>query len=230
MSKYLWCEDRGSGYQFWRGICGYLCPDITVKSKINNSRLRASVGQIKDDGNEYYILIDAAADNPDVLRENKALRKNAEGKDNVHIIPIHSFEFALLSFQLLEKWVFAEQDELREKRKEYLHIRTLFLRLILSEGTGKELSRFRDLFPYAKKANTEQIASKLLFEITRNTGFETNKGNVGVCFTVDCCDWSERQADDICGLDNNKINAGKKAEMLVSHSVLKDAFEGGGLV
>ena len=229
MSKYLWCEDRGSGYQFWCNICGYLYPDITVESKINNSRLRIAVDQIRDDGNEYYILIDAAADNPDVLREIKALKKNAAGKDNVHIIPIHSFEFALLSFRRLEKWIFAEQDELREKRKGYLHIRALFLKLILSEGSSEELSEFRELFPYAKKANTEQIASKLLFEITRNTGFETDKGNIGVCFTVDCCDWSKRQANDICGLDNNKISASKKAELLVSHSILKRAFERVGL-
>ena len=100
MSKYLWCEDRGSGYQFWCNICGYLYPDITVESKINNSRLRIAVDQIRDDGNEYYILIDAAADNPDVLRENQAMRKNAAGKANVHLILIHSFEFVLLSFRL----------------------------------------------------------------------------------------------------------------------------------
>ena len=33
----------------------------------------------------------------------------------------------------------------------------------------------------------------MLFAIARNTGFETDKGTLGVCFTVDCCDWSERQ-------------------------------------
>ena len=33
----------------------------------------------------------------------------------------------------------------------------------------------------------------MLFAITRNTGFETDKGTLGACFTVDCCDWSERQ-------------------------------------
>ena len=100
MSKYLWCEDSGSGYQFWHTLCRYLYPDITVESKKNNSRLRAAVGQIEDDGNEYYILMDAAADNPDVLRENQAMRKNAAGKANVHLILIHSFEFVLLSFRL----------------------------------------------------------------------------------------------------------------------------------
>lgn len=229
MSKYLWCEDSGSGYQFWHTLCRYLYPDITVESKKNNSRLRAAVGQIEDDGDEYYILMDAAADNPDVLRENQAMRKNAAGKANVHLILIHSFEFVLLSFRLLDQWVFAAQDDLREKRQNLLLAGELFVKLILSDGTGEELSAFRELFPEAEKANSEQIASRLLFEITRNTGFETDKGKLGVCFTVDCCDWTERQTNDICGLDNNRISAGKKAELLVAHSVLKIAFERVGL-
>ena len=126
MSKYLWCEDSGSGYQFWRALCGYLYPDITVESKKNNSRLRTAVGQIEDDGNEYYIMMDAAADNLDVLRENQALRKNAAGKANVHLILIHSFEFVLLSFRLLDQWVFAAQDELREKRRDLLSKAALY--------------------------------------------------------------------------------------------------------
>ena len=187
------------------------------------------MGQIEDDGNEYYILMDAAADNPDVLRENQTLRKNSADKANVHLILIHSFEFVLLSFRLLDQWVFAAQDDLREKRQNLLLAGELFVKLILSDGTGEELSAFRELFPEAEKANSEQIASRLLFEITRNTGFETDKGKLGVCFTVDCCDWAERQTNDICGLDNNRISAGKKVELLVAHSVLKIAFERVGL-
>lgn len=229
MSKYLWCEDSGSGYLFWRTLCGYLYPDVMVVTKGNNSRLRAAVGQVKNDGNEYYILMDDAADNPDVIRETNALRKNAEGKSNVSLILVHSFEFALLSFHFLEQWVFAEQDELRDQRRELLRASALFVKLIISGGTAEELSGFKELFPNLEIENTEKFAAKLLFAITRNTGFETDKGTLGACFTVDCCDWSERQENDICGLDNNRISAEKKAELLVAHSVLKSAFEKAGL-
>lgn len=33
MSKYLWCEDSGSGYLFWRTLCGYLYPDVMVETR-----------------------------------------------------------------------------------------------------------------------------------------------------------------------------------------------------
>ena len=61
-----------------------------------------------------------AYDNPDVLREVNAISRAIEGKNNVKLIKFHSFEFVLLSFDLLDSWVFAEQDELKEKRRPLL--------------------------------------------------------------------------------------------------------------
>ena len=147
MSKYLWCEDSGSGYLFWRTLCGYLYPDVMVETKGNNSRLRAAVGQIKNDGNEYYILMDDAADNPDVIRETNALRKNAEGKSNVSLILVHSFEFALLSFRFLEQWVFADLNEQAE---------AMFLELVKQlsarEGVAEQL-KAQDHLLWAQQMN-----------------------------------------------------------------------------
>ena len=33
MSKFLWCEDSKSGFQFWRAILRELHPDVTVETK-----------------------------------------------------------------------------------------------------------------------------------------------------------------------------------------------------
>ena len=88
---------------------------------------------------------------------------------------------------------------------------------------------FKETFAEYESKNSEQIAAKLLFEITRNTGFETDKSQVGDCFINSCCEWTERQSNDLCGLDSHRISAGEKAKLLVVRSALKAAFEGVGL-
>ena len=229
MSQYLWCEDSGSGFQFWRAICKSLYPEIVVESKGNNSRLRKAAEKIHDDGNQYFILMDAAVDNPDVLRENNKLLHDTADKNNVHIIQIHSFELALLSFRQLEQWVFAETDELRDKRQGLLRAAALFVKLITDGGTGEELSELKVAISDSAEYNSEQLAGKLLYEITRNTGFETDKGNLGKCFYISCCDWTDRAEDDSCGLDHNRISAETKARMIVEQSILEGALERVGL-
>ena len=61
-----------------------------------------------------------------------------------------------------------------------------------------------------EKYNSEKISAKLLNMITRNTGFETDKSKVGPCFITECCEWENRQADDICGLDNKRLSISEK--------------------
>lgn len=229
MKKYLWCEDSGSGFQFWCAMCNALYPEITVETKYSNTGLRKAAGKINPDDNIYFILIDTAVDNPDVLRESKKLNQEINGKSNVHLIKVHSFEFALLSFDFLEEWVFAEEDDLKDKRENFLKARKLLIKLISNGGEASDLSELRELIDYPDKKNTEQIAAKVLFEITRNTGFETNKGKLGQCFVNNCCDFHERQANDICGLDDERLSSEAKAELLLNRSVLKESFERVGL-
>ena len=229
MSKFLWCEDSKSGFQFWSVLFQKLHPDVTVETKGSNTGLRKAAGKIAADENVYYIVMDTAVDNPDVLREARRLKVVIDGKDNIHVIKLHSFEFALLSFELLEQWVFAEEDELKEKRQDLLQARAVFLQQNTSGADAAGLQAFKEAFTEYECKNSEQIAAKLLFEITRNTGFETDKSQVGDCFINTCCEWTGRQSDDLCGLDSHRISAGEKAKQLVNRSVLKEAFEGVGL-
>ncbi|MDO5326057.1 MAG: hypothetical protein Q4G00_04955 [Clostridia bacterium] len=229
MSKFLWCEDSKSGYQFWSTLFRELHPDVTVETKGSNTGLRKAASKIAADGNVYYIVMDTAVDNPDVLRETRRLKEIIDGKENIHVIKVHSFEFALLSFDLLEQWVFAEEDELKEKRQNVLRARTVFLHQYASGADAAGLQTFKEAFADYESKNSEQIAAKLLFEITRNTGFETDKSQVGDCFINTCCEWAKRQSDDLCGLDSHRITAGEKAKLLVDRSALKAAFEGVGL-
>lgn len=230
MSTHLWCEDSGAGFTFWHEIFQTLYPDIIVETKINNSRLRKAAGKITNDGNTYYILIDSSADNADVLRELDGLKRNIADKDNVRIVGIHSFEFTLLSFALLVQWIFAEESKLKNDRQSLLQARKIFTELIIHGGTAEDLSELKKLFPYAKTHNSEQIAAELLYQITRNTGFETSKGKLGECFIIDCCQSDLKQTDNLCGLNTERLKADEKKKLLVSQSPLRDAFEKVGLL
>ena len=225
--RYFWCEDSKSGYRFWSAVIRTLYPDICVESKGSNSGLRKAVRRIASGTDQYYIIMDAAMDNPDVLRENRRLAADVAEKGNVHVISVHSFEYALLSFELLEQWVFAESDTLKEQRQSYLNARALFVDMMSADaGEASGLAAFKAAFDGFESKNSEQIAAKLLYEITRNTGFETDKSRLGECFVNSCCEWDARQSDDICGLDAHRINANEKARLLVERSALKNALEG----
>ena len=46
MGKYVWCEDTGSGYEFWKKLFETLDSDITVQTKNNNSELRKAAEKL----------------------------------------------------------------------------------------------------------------------------------------------------------------------------------------
>ena len=225
MSTYVWCEDSGSGYAFWNTVFKIMYPEFIVETKNSNTRLNKAIRQISDDNNLYYVIVDTVLDNQDVLRELERLKRSIIGKNNIKVIKIHSFEFSLLSFEFLEKWVFAENDDLKEQRKDKLEAREKLVKLISDGGTADELSLFKSVYQYQSKMNTEKIVAKLLTEITRNTGFETNKKQVGFCFVNSCCEWDDRQENDLCGLDDKRLSVSEKIEQMVNHSILQAAFQ-----
>lgn len=216
MSTYVWCEDSGSGYAFWNTVFKIMYPEFIVETKNSNTRLNKAIRQISDDNNLYYVIVDTVLDNQDVLRELTRLKRSIIGKNNIKVIKIHSFEFSLLSFEFLEKWVFAENDDLKEQRKDKLEAREKLVKLISDGGTADELSLFKSVYQYQSKMNTEKIVAKLLTEITRNTGFETNKKQVGFCFVNSCCEWDDRQENDLCGLDDKRLSVSEKIEQMVN--------------
>ena len=173
--------------------------------------------------------MDTVADNPNIIRELARLGKITAEKKNVTLVNVHSFEFALLSFEHLISWVFAEPDELKEKRADLLRARELILKMSVPGAATDTLTELKSVFPYVSNHNSEQISAELLFRITRNTGFETDKRHLGACFIRRCCEWYDRQTDDICGLDERRISADEKKKQLIEYTVLKVAFEKAGL-
>lgn len=90
----------------------------------------------------------------------------------------------------------------------------------------------REIVEYDKNIeehNIEQLSAKLLFDLTRNTGFEVSKGVFGECWIKSCCEWEKRQEDDICGLDNNRLSVFDKMKRIYMGSSLKLQFSKVGL-
>ncbi len=222
MSSIIWCEDSKSGYEFWKLLFQTIKPDYIVETKKNNTGLRKAASKIDDDDNSYYVIVDQVVDNPEVVREIKELYKIKEKKNNMDLIKVHSFEGVLLSFTDLEKWIFAEEDELREQRKALLQQKNFFVKSVIYGGMTSDVTELYTLMNTMDCNTTEQLAAKLLFNITRNTGFETDKRTLGECFKNDCCEWEERQDDDICGLDNNKLCLREKIDAIARNSAVTD--------
>ncbi len=90
----------------------------------------------------------------------------------------------------------------------------------------------REIVEYDKRIdehNIEQLSARLLYDLTRNTGFEVSKGVIGECWIKSCCEWRERQENDICGLDNNRLSVFDKMKRIYAGSSLKLQFSKVGL-
>ena len=233
MSKtFLWIEDRKdkSGYSFWKTFMEQLFPYVTVESKKNNSELVKAVKGVKDKANRYIVVFDNSFDNLQVLSELKILAEAVKEKDNVAFLDIVCFEYLLLEFKELIDWVFAPDDEFLDKRAEIIKVRSKLVGAI-SKGISsyKEIQEIKDYCDNIEGYNIEQLSAKILFELTRNTGFEVSKGSIGDCWIKSCCDWSKRQDDDICGLDHSRLDIHEKMKHILLGTCLQNEFRELGL-
>ena len=229
---YLWIEDcKGkSGYVFWYTFMRQLCPNVIIESKKNNSELVKAVKSLTDDKNKYIIVFDNSFDNVQVCLEQKLLRKYADGKDNVSIMSIICFEYILLEFEELISWIYAPNDEFLIKRVKAVHAREKLIEALYSGNLNyKAIQQVMEYDKSINEHNIEQLSAKLLFDLTRNTGFEVSKGNIGECWIKSCCNWLNRQEDDVCGLDECRLSIKNKMKSIYMGTSLKNEFLNNGL-
>lgn len=232
MNTYLWIEDRKgkSGYVFWRTLMHELCPDVIVESKKNNSELIKAVKDLGDKKDRYIIVLDNSFDNQQVYQERKALKRFVDKRNNMVMLDIICFEYILLEFKYLIDWIYAPEDEFRIKRANAISARK---KLVESISSGAlDYKAIREIIAYDDNLvnhNVEQLSAKLLFDLTRNTGFEVSKGNLGDCWTVSCCQWQVRQEDDQCGLDDTYLTISDKMKRIYEGTSLQRQFSHIGL-
>lgn len=229
---YLWIEDRKdkASYTFWKTFMSIICPGVIVESKTNNRELVKAVKGLSDKENRYIIVFDNSFDNVQIYMEQKILKQAAEIRDNVFLLDLVCFEYTLLEFDKLIEWIYAPEDEFIGKRAGAIVARQKLIKMIsLEELNYKSIQEILDYDRNIDNHNIEQLSTKLLFDLTKNTGFEVSKGKLGECWTENCCDWIGRQDDDICGLDYERLSLPDKMKSIYLGTSLRDKFKNVGL-
>ena len=232
MKTFLWIEDRKdkSGYIFWKTLMEQLCPQVVVESKKNNSELVKAVKKLVDIENRYIIVFDNSFDNLQVAMKQKLLRQYADKKDNVLFMDIICFEYLLLEFKELIEWIYAPEDEFLTSRKKVIVAREKLINTIENgEFNYKDIREIIEYNEYIDNYNIEQLSAKILLDLTRNTGFEISKGNIGECWIKSCCEWKTRMDNDICGLDNSWLQVNEKMKHIYEGTSLVTQFQNIGL-
>jgi hypothetical protein len=162
--------------------------------------------------------------------EQKILRQYTDKKDNVFIMDIICFEYLLLEFKDLISWIYASDDEFLTKRIKAIMAREKLVSMIeTDEFNYKDIKEIIDYNESVNNYNIEQLSAKILFDLTRNTGFEVSKGNIGECWVTSCCEWQNRMEDDICGLDNGRLSVNEKMKQIYKGTCLVTQFQNVGL-
>lgn len=232
METYLWIEDRKgkSSYIFWQTLMGQMFSGIEVESKKNNSELVKAVKMLEDTEDRYIVVFDNSFDNLQIVMEQKLLREYAKVKNNVLLMDIICFEYILLEFKDLIEWIYASDDEFLTKRKKAIAAREKLVNTIQKgELNYKDICEIVEYNENVDNYNVEQLSAKILFDLTRNTGFEVFKGNIGECWIKSCCEWEKRMPDDICGLDADRLNLRAKMERILEGTSLLVQFQDIGL-
>lgn len=232
METYLWIEDRKgkSSYIFWQTLMGQMFSGIEVESKKNNSELVKAVKMLEDTENRYIVVFDNSFDNLQIVMEQKLLREYAKVKNNVLLMDIICFEYILLEFKDLIEWIYASDDEFLTKRKKAIAAREKLVNTIQKgELNYKDICEIVEYNENVDNYNVEQLSAKILFDLTRNTGFEVFKGNIGECWIKSCCEWEKRMPDDICGLDADRLNLRAKMDRILEGTSLLVQFQDIGL-
>lgn len=229
---YLWLEDRQgkAGYTFWKILMQQIRPDVIVESKKNNSELVKAVRQLDDNKNQYIIVYDNSFDNLQVYQEQKLLKRYADKRTNVFLLGLICFEYILLEFDQLIHWIYAPEDDFLIKRSGALKAREALVKCLSSGEVDYKMLQEVSLYDvHLDSHNIEQLSAKLLFDLTRNTGFEVSKKMIGECWIRSCCEWDKRQEDDICGLDNNRLSLKAKMQSVYRGTSIMKEFSKTGL-
>ena len=140
------------------------------------------------------------------------------------------FEYILLEFKDLIEWIYAPDDEFLVKREKAITAREKLVKTIQSgEINYKDISEIIEYNENVDNYNVEQLSARILFDLTRNTGFEVSKGSIGECWINSCCEWEERMPDDICGLDVSRLPVKEKMKRICKGTSLLKQFQNMGL-
>ena len=159
-----------------------------------------------------------------------SLKRYADKRKNVFLLGLICFEYILLEFDQLIHWIYAPEDDFLVKRSGALKAREALVKCLSSGEVDYKMLQEVSLYDvHLDSHNIEQLSAKLLFDLTRNTGFEVSKKMIGECWIRSCCEWDKRREDDICGLDNNRLSLKAKMQSVYRGTSIMKEFSKTGL-
>ena len=217
--KYLWAEDTGAGFHFWKLVNQLFFDDaLVVESKESNQGILDALSDldIKED-NVYYIAFDYVVDNQDIrnkYRMLKSIADKAEGK--IIILDMICFEYLILAFDKLVEWTGTGKTDKIKIREEVLSAivdHRINLSKIDDEKTLQYLAGF-------KRYSTERVMKSLVGEFTQNEKWSIKGSLMGECWYKDCC-VSEYMESLRCG--KPEVEGGnEKMRMLIQSEKVQD--------
>ena len=220
--RYLWTEDTGAGFHFWKPVNQlFFGNELVVESKGSNQGLLDAVIDlsIKDD-DEYYVAFDYVVDNQDIrnkYRMLKSITDKSEGK--IVILDMICFEYLILAFDKLVEWTGTgktDKIKIREEVLEVVENHRIDLSKIDDEKTLQYIAGF-------KRYSTERVMKSLVGEFTQNEKWSVKGALMGECWYKDCC-VSEYTNNLRCG--KPEIEGGdEKIRMLIQSEKVQDIID-----
>lgn len=215
--KYLWTEDTGAGFHFWK-LVNQLFFDNTlvIESKESNQGLLDAVSDLKiKQADKYYIAFDYVVDNQDIRNKYRVLKSIAEKSEGkIIILDIICFEYLILAFDKLVTWTGTGKADKIKIRKEILAAvenHTIDLSKIADVKTLQYITSF-------KRYSTERVMKSLVSEFTQNEKWSVNGALMGECWYMDCC-VSEHQNSLRCGKPEIENGIEKMNVLIRSESI-----------
>ena len=210
--KYLWTEDTGAGFHFWKLVNQlFFHNELVIESKESNQGILDALLDLKiQEEDKYYIAFDYVVDNQDIrnkYRILKSIEENAEGK--IIILDMICFEYLILAFGKLAEWTGigkTDKIKIREEILSAVENHRINLAKIDDEKTLQYLSGF-------KRYSTERVMKSLVGEFTQNEKWSVKGTLMGECWYKDCC-VSEYPDSLRCGEPEIK-NGNEKMWMLI---------------
>lgn len=104
--KYIWCEDKGSGYYFWYIINQvYLDNKFIVETKEGITNLVKEVNNVKGNSNQYLICFDRSSDNKELKPFIAELINIEKNYSNIVLINYICFEQMILSSKEIGRFI-----------------------------------------------------------------------------------------------------------------------------
>lgn len=206
--KYLWTEDSGAGFHFWKLANEYLFQgNLTVESKGSNQGILDAVRALKPaEGDIYYLAFDMVYDNMDVVNKMLELQEMARKyPEQIVILDIICFEYIIFAFSKLIKWTGSGRKDVISRREHILKAvknHRIDIDDITDEKTRNYLMGF-------KRFSTERVIKSMTNLLTDGDAWSVNGDLLGECWHKDCC-VLERKDKKQC---NMKAMSGKAKMM-----------------